>query len=514
MLLLIWGIIVLVGGWIVVFVIVLNSIFQSRNNRDDVLSQILYYIQTLYVEEVDARRLADVAIRAMTDKLDIHSMMLEATQAQASVERAQGSSEAIGISYFFANDTVVVFRVAIGSAPRNAGILPGDRIMNINDIVVSGVNKNRREINELLRGQIGTPVDIKVERQGTPDLINFHFVRERTPILSVPAVYMVTDDIGYIRISTFSATTPADFRVALNELRAQGMEHLILDLINNRGGNEDAVLAVASQFLDRDKTIVYRKGRNRQTVHSSQSGGEMLTGRVVVLVNGRTASGSEILAGALQDWDRAVIVGQPTIGKGTGQRQASFPDGRIFQLTASRYYTPSGRSIEPVEQGADTLQFFTLRNSREVFSGGITLDYRVFNPAYLTPFFRSLTDNNVFTLTARNAVSDNATVLFYNYPDVETFRNNFYFSNHLMNSVQQTAEASGIEWNEAEIQQSRQHIERNVKSQMAQNLFGSSALFQIRNEGSSFFQAGLRIISDPELYENLLFGIETNSVAE
>ena len=513
---------------------------QFRSGAEGVqMERVLQLIRTLYVDEVDTQVLVEAAIRAMMNELDPYSSFQNAEETQAMNDPLRGAHSwyGIGISFNMPNDTLNVSEVISGGPAQQVGLLPGDRIISVNDTIVSGVQMNQQDVVSRLRGPRGVPVNIQVQRRGTPELLNFRIVRDRIPIFSIDAAYMVTDNIGYIRISRFAATTPQEFREAQRTLRAQGMEHLIVDVTHNGGGILQTAAEIGSEFLPANRLIVYTEGRTqpRMTLNSTR-GGDMLTGRVVVLVDEVSASASEILAGALQDWDRAVIVGRRTHGKGTVQRQIPLPDGSMIRLTVARYYTPTGRGVhrlydisdleaynqDPVNQllrseisieaFPDSLKFTTLVNNRVVFGGGgIVPDYFVpVDSIVATRLHLHLSGRGIILFTAIDEVDNNREELLRRFPNVAAFQNNFQVPTTMIDELKRRAADQNVEWNDEQFEQSRAFILTQIRSIMARQLYDSSAFFQIRNEEDEIFQEALRIISDPERYENLLRGIGSN----
>ena len=529
---------------LILIVVACNSAAQQFRSTPEAakLEQVLRHIQAFYVDEVDTEALVQAAIRAMLNELDQYSVFNTVEETREMNEAMQGTRTwyGIGISFNMATDTINIGEVISGGPAHQVGLLPGDRIISVNDTIVSGVQMNQQEVVGRLRGPRGVPVNIQVLRRGVPELLNFRIVRDRIPYFSIDASYMVTDDIGYIRISRFAATTPREFREAQQALKAQGMQHLILDLTDNTGGILQVAPEIAGEFLEANRLVVYMEGRAQPRImlHSTR-GGNMLEGRVVVLVNESSASASEILAGALQDWDRAVIVGRRTFGKGTVQRQIPLPDESMIRLTIARYYTPIGRSVQrlydignlaaynqdPVNlllrgefidneeaQFPDSLKFTTLVNQRTVFGGGgITPDY--FVPRDMTEairLHRELRSRGTILFTAVDEVDSNREELMRRFPDATAFQNNFRVPASMVNELRSRIESENVEWCDEEFAQSSDFIFRELRTIMARQLYDSSASTQIWNEGNNIFQEGLRIISDPERHENLLRGIGSN----
>lgn len=305
--------------------IVLGTLFltgcvyaQFRPSPEGVkLERTLQLIQGLYVDDVDASGLTEAAIRGMLKELDPHSTYLNKEEVKAMNEPLQGNFDGIGISFNMLTDTLYVMEVISGGPSQKVGIMPGDKIIYVNDTLIAGVKKNNQDVVSMLRGPKGTEVNVKVLRRGVPELMPFRIVRDRIPITSIDASYMVADDIGYIRLSRFGITSGDEFRQAEQELRAQGMDHLILDLTDNGGGILQTANDIVDEFLGDGKLIVYTEGKNQPRYTMNATGDDELKGgKLVILVNEASASASEILAGAIQDWDRGVIVGRRTFGKG------------------------------------------------------------------------------------------------------------------------------------------------------------------------------------------------------
>ena len=522
--------------------IVLGTLFlngcvyaQFRPSSEGVkLERTLQLIQSLYVDDVDTQGLTEAAIRGMLKELDPHSTYLNKEEVKAMNEPLQGNFEGIGISFNMLTDTLYVMEVISGGPSQKVGIMPGDKILYVNDTIIAGVKKNNQDIVSMLRGPKGTEVNVKVLRRGVPELMVFRIVRDRIPITSIDASYIVADDIGYIRLSRFGITSGDEFRQAEQTLRTQGMKHLILDLTGNGGGILQTANDIVDEFLEGDKLIVYTEGKNQPRYTMNATGGDELKGgKLVILVNEASASASEILAGAIQDWDRGVIVGRRTFGKGLVQRQLPLPDGTMIRLTVARYYTPSGRSIQkPYENGdqdaynqdfvnrynhgelfqadsihfPDSLKYTTLVNKRTVYGGGgIMPDYFVpIDTTAGTMLHARLNGMNVLERAAISEVDNHRQKLLQKYPDINSFNANYWVTEAMTPKLKKLAADDKIEWNEEQFASSRPLIFVQLKALIARDLYDSSAFFRIINEENDIFMEGLKIIRDDERYNDLL----------
>jgi carboxyl-terminal processing protease len=327
----------------------------SIRSRNDKLNSILNIIESSYVDSVNRNDLVETAIPAMLKKLDPHSVYIPAKDLARANEPIQGNFEGIGISFSLLTDTILVISTIPGGPSEKLGLLPGDKILYVNDSLVAGRNIGEEKVMGLLKGPRGTIVKVKILRKGSKELIPFEITRDKIPMYSVDVDYMVNDNTGYLRINNFSMTTFDDFMKAFRDLKSKGMTKLILDLRGNSGGIMEAAIDIANQFLKEGQLIVYTKGRTQPRSEAKATGkGEFETGDLVVLIDEWSASASEILAGAIQDNDRGTIIGRRSFGKGLVQEPIPFADGSGMRLTIARYYTPTGRSIQkPYNNGFD-----------------------------------------------------------------------------------------------------------------------------------------------------------------
>lgn len=497
-------------------------------------------VKNLYIDDVDADKLTEAAIRGMIAELDPHSSYLDKEEVRAMNEPLEGNFDGIGISFNMMTDTLYVMEVISGGPSQKVGLQPGDKIIYVNDTLIAGQKLNNQEVIKKLRGKKGTAVNVKVKRNGAKQLIPFRIIRDKIPIYSIDASYMVNNEVGYIRLSRFGMTSADEFRTAEQKLKALGMKDLILDLTGNGGGILQIANEIIDEFLGNNKLVVYTEGKNqpRMTLNAT-SKGELEQGKLVVLVDEASASASEILAGAVQDWDRGVVVGRRSFGKGLVQRQFPLPDGSMIRLTVSKYFTPSGRSIQkPFESGKladynkdfynryqhgemfnadsihfpDSLQYKTLVNKRTVYGGGgIMPDYFVpIDTTAGTTLHAHINAKGITNRMALSQVDNNRKQLLKKYPSSDDFIQKFELPAEMDNLIKQAALSDEIEWNEEEYAKSATRIKLQIKALMARDLYDSTALYKLINTDNDIFATGVDIITNPTRYSNLLKGIGSN----
>ncbi len=489
------------------------------------LTSLLYHIEKSYVDSVEINRVTEDAIRSLLAELDPHSAYISAEDVARANEGLEGNFEGIGIQFNIIHDTVTVVSPIAGGPSESLGILPGDQIIEVDGEVFSGEGVTNHKVTSTLRGPKDSKVVLGIKRRGTPDLLTFEVIRDEIPIFSLDAAYMATDKIGYIKLNRFSRTTVPEFQEALEKLKAQGMEDLILDLQGNGGGLLQSSINLADEFLEPGKLIVYTEGRSypRREAKASSVGG-FETGRLVVLINEGSASASEIVAGAVQDWDRGLIVGRRSFGKGLVQRPIHLPDGSLVRLTTQKYYTPSGRSIQkPYDDGLeayyqerykrfesgelysldslelpDSLKYFTNKKRTVYGGGGILPDVFV---ALDTSQNSTLNSNlirqghlNTFAISYTNQHRE---ALNKKYPTVESYIEGFGMDAVIEELKEYTlVEDPDFEWDEEEFIHSKPMIEGRLKALIARNLWDISAYYQVFNPYWQTYHKALDILKD------------------
>lgn len=482
-------------------------------------------VKNLYVEEVDEQKLVEDAIRGMLEKLDPHSSYTTPKETKAMTEPLNGSFEGIGVQFNMVEDTLIVIQPVINGPSEKVGIVAGDRIVMVNDTAIAGVKMTKEEIMRRLRGPKGTIADLRVVRQGIKDQLTFKVKRDKIPVHSIDATYMLRPGIGYIRIGNFSATTYQEFLKSMEELYAQGMHDLVLDLQENGGGYLQAAADLANEFLDEGDLIVYTEGRrNPRREYKADGTGGFRKGRVVVLVDQYTASAAEIVTGAIQDQDRGLVVGRRTYGKGLVQRPIDLPDGSMIRLTIAHYYTPSGRCIQkPYEKGdkksyerdilnrlnsgeltsadsvhfADSLKFSTLKKHRTVYGGGgIMPDYFIpLDTTKYTKYHRELAAKSIIIQQNLRYVDQNRKALKRQYADFEAFKTQYEVPQSFIDMVMKEGEKQGVKpQDEAEVEHTLPYLRLQLKALVARDLWDMSEYFSVINEDSEAIKKALELL--------------------
>ncbi|MCB0772205.1 MAG: PDZ domain-containing protein [Flavobacteriales bacterium] len=494
------------------------------------LQALLYQIDNMYVDSVDDNKLVDKAIVSMLAELDPHSVYIPKEDLEQVNEPLKGNFEGVGIQFNIVRDTIYVVDAIAGGPSERVGIRAGDRVVSVNDSTVAGTGVKNADVIKLLRGPKGTKVNVGVIRQGETDLLDFTITRDKIPIYSIEASYMAAPGVGYIKVSRFGATTTKELTEKLDELKKQGMKDLILDLQGNGGGYLRSAIEMADQFLDDRKLIVYTEGRAtpREDTYATDAG-SFPKGHLVVMIDEGSASASEIVTGAMQDWDRAVVVGRRSFGKGLVQRPVMLPDGSAVRLTVSRYYTPSGRCIqksyadgleayrhdriERLHDGEltnadsihvrDTVKYYT-NNKRVVYGGGGIIP-DVFVPIDTTlssAWFGQLVRKGITNTTALNYVDRNRSKLTRQYRTVDDFIAGFTVEADLEDLLQTQAMEAKIEPDSAGMARSKPLVDLRLKALIARDLWDTSAYWKVINSNNPVdrsYDEALKVVQDPAL---------------
>lgn len=484
-------------------------------------------INNYYVDSVDTEKLVEDAIRGMIEKLDPHSAYSTAEQTKRLNEPLQGSFDGIGIQFNILDDTLMVIQTITGGPSEKAGVMAGDRIISVGDTAIAGVKMPQEDIMKRLRGPRGTKAHLGIVREGIDETIYIDVIRDKIPLNSVDAAFMVTPHTGLIRFSNFAATTYDEVVEAIRKLKAQGMRNLILDVTQNGGGFLQAAAEIASELLPKDDLIVYTQGRAIQPQSFLSRGGSAFQdGKVIVLVDEYSASAAEILAGAIQDQDRGLVVGRRTFGKGLVQRPVDLPDGSMIRLTIAKYYTPSGRCIQkPYEKGKqqeyrmdvinrfnhgeltnadsihfpDSLRFQTLKKGRTVYGGGgIMPDYFVpLDTTKNTSLYRQIVAKRILVDANLRYLAKHRNELKQKFPTFEDFRRNYKVSDDLIaNILAEAKKALKDKYPKDEEQKTTELLRNMLRALAARDLWDMNEYFAIIYEDDDIVNKAIQLMEE------------------
>ncbi|MCQ2064554.1 MAG: S41 family peptidase [Bacteroidaceae bacterium] len=487
-----------------------RAVQQQRQTVGDQLQKLLVAesaISSLYVDETDESSLVENAIIGMLKDLDPHSTYLTPEENDKSNETLTGSFDGIGVQFNMIEDTLLIIQPIADGPSEKAGIMAGDRIVSVNDTAIAGVRMSQENIMKRLRGPKGTHVKLGVVRRGVRDVIEFNVVRDNIPVNTVDAWYMMNPTTGYIKVSSFGATTVDEFEEKLSDLQSRGATSLVLDLQGNGGGLLMAAVGIANEFLKRDQLVVYTEGRRSpKSGYLADGRGRFRDGRLVVLIDEYSASASEIVSGALQDWDRATIIGRRSFGKGLVQRPVEFHDGSLIRLTVAKYFTPVGRCIQKpygkdVDYGEDilerlhhgeltnadsihfpdSLKYSTMVSHRTVYGGGGIMP-DIFVPLDTTrtnQYYRDVTAKNVTLQTAFQYTEKNRRQLQRRYPDFESFNAQFECGKDVMDMFLAKAKDLKVEYREDQYKHCLDIFKVQLKAMIARNVWGLNGYYRI-----------------------------------
>lgn len=505
----------------------LPSLAQQRSSNDpnrQKFDDVLNLIDDKYVEKPDFEKLIDKAIVGLVEELDPHSEYMTAEEYKRMNEPLQGNFEGIGVQFNIIKDTITVISSISGGPSERLGIRSGDKIVEIEDTIVAGIGFSNNDVIKRLRGDKGTKVTIKIMRRGVSDLISYTITRDKIPIYSVDAGYLLKDDIGYIRINRFAQSTMDEFHTALNELETKGVKSLVLDLRGNSGGYLNTAIDLADEFLGSNMLIVYTEGATSSRIdHNATSRGRFQKGKLVVLIDEGSASASEIVSGAVQDHDRGLVIGRRSFGKGLVQRPFRLRDGSTLKLTTARYHTPSGRCIQrPYDGGQDEYRKENLRrqehgelftadsihfdesekyfttNKRVVYGGGGIMP-DIFIPVDTTEnseYLRDLLRKGLFYSYVNEYVDTKRDSLKALYPDFEALNRGFNVGGAFLDEFLAYGEQEGVEVDGEGLVTSGKIIRLRLKALLARTLWGTEEFYRVFNSDDKAILSAIEAIED------------------
>lgn len=516
---------------IILFFFALGSKAQNFDQEAYKFTRMLGLIDNFYVDTVNKPQLVEEAIVTMLKELDPHSVYISKEEVKRMSEGLEGNFEGVGIQFNILNDTLMVVSPIPGGPSEKLGIRAGDRIVIIDGDTVAGVGLQNSTVVKKLRGNKGTLVTVQIVRHGEKGLLEFEIIRDKIPIYSLDAAYLATPTTAYVKLNRFSATTMDEFHKAIDSLDRYHFENLILDLRGNGGGYLKTAIELADEFLEDHQLVVYTEGIHQpKQTYNSTSSGRFNKGRVVVLVDEGSASASEIVSGAIQDWDRGLIIGRKTFGKGLVQRPFDLPDGSMVRLTVARYYTPTGRCIQKnYEDGLeayasdimnrynngeltnadsihfpDSLQYKTLIEKRIVHGGGgimpdvfIPLDTTLF-----TEYYRKMSRKGIIYQYVVEFMDKNRDSLNVIYPNFKMFDKGFKVTDQIFEIIKQNAKAKNITpKDDEEFNKTKSDIDLLVRALLARDLWNTNEFYQVINKTDEGVKKAISIISDKKEYQ-------------
>ncbi len=483
-------------------------------------NEVLNLIDQAYVDTVNMDELEEKTLNELLSNLDPHSVYIPAKDLQQANEQLEGNFEGIGVEFNILNDTIMVVSAINGGPSQELGIQAGDRIIAVDTLNVAGVGIKNEQVFKLLRGEKNSKVKVTIFRPDTHKKIPFTITRNTIPIHSVDVNMMLDDETGYIKISRFAANTHEEFTKALNQLKLQGLQNLVLDLRDNPGGYLTAATEICDEFLDDNKMIVYTQGRMQpKSEYTAERDGLFEKGKLIVLIDEGSASASEIVSGAIQDWDRGIIVGRRSFGKGLVQEPFELKDGSAIRLTIARYYTPSGRCIQkPYDIGYDAYEeeiyhrfkdgeledsskikhdttIYRTANGRVVYSkGGIMPDVFVsIDTSYRNNYTTEVLSAGLLRQFTYTYVDEHRNEL-KKYSDVVQF--NKQFNADLFTQFTSYTTAKGIEATDLEKQKARLFISRQLKALIARQLWHDNGYYTVMNSYDHTIERALNALKD------------------
>lgn len=512
-----------------------NKAGEKNNMQSSVqkLSAMYYLINNFYVDTANFEDITEEAIVSILKKLDPHSAYISKEDVEKTNEPLVGSFEGIGVSFQIFQDTILVISPVPGGPSDKVGILAGDKIVKIDGEDAFGEKVDNKYVADHLRGEKGTKVTLGIKRGRSDELIDFDVVRDKIPLNSIDAAFMLSKNVGYIKLDRFAQTSMKEFEESMKKLKSQKMKSLVLDLRGNTGGFLNIAAELSNVFLEKDMTIVFTEGdKSRKQYFKTDRKGSFTDGKLVVLIDEGSASASEIVSGAVQDWDRGVLIGRRTFGKGLVQRPFNLPDGSMVRLTTARYYTPTGRCIQrSYEKGSedyynemtkrmkhgefynvdsiqfpDSLKYSTLNSGRTVYGGGGIMP-DIFIPVdttFTTKLYTDLIRKGIFNRFTVDYVMKNRKTLLDIYHDFDDFNSKFVVTDSMIQEFRKLAEEEGVEWNEEQYQRSEPMIKLQLKALIARNEWDMEKYYQVVIKEDHMVNAALDILDNNSKYKKIL----------
>lgn len=525
-------------SFLMILHISLNAQSQPRDSKDmqqslQKLSTMYYLINNFYVDTADLGSLTEEAIVAILKELDPHSAYISKEDVEKANEPLVGSFEGIGVTFQIFQDTILVISPVPGGPSDRVGIMAGDKIVTIDGEDAFGKKVNNDYVAKHLRGEKGTKVTLGIKRGKSDELIDYEVIRDKIPLNSIEAAFMLDKNVGYIKLDRFAQTSNTEFEESLAKLKAQKMKSLILDLRGNTGGYLNIAAELSNQFLKKDMTIVYTEGdKSPKQIFNTDKNGKFTDGKLIILIDEGSASASEIVSGAVQDWDRGILIGRRSFGKGLVQRPFNLPDGSQVRLTTARYYTPTGRCIQrSYEKGSedyynemtkrmkhgefyhsdsiqfpDSLKYSTLLSGRTVYGGGGIMP-DIFMPVdttFATKLYTDLIRKGIFNRFTVDYVMKNRELISNEYSNFENFYKQFEVTDEMISDFRSLAEEEGVEWNDEQFQRSEPMIKLQLKALIARNEWSQSEYYRVVMNEDKVIKKAVEILNDSNQYRKIL----------
>ncbi len=505
--------------------------FQSQAIK---FGRVLRLVDAFYVDTVNMNKLTENAIVDLLARLDPHSVYITKSEVEEMNQPLEGNFEGIGISFNIIQDTLIVMTTIPGGPSEKVGLHPGDRIIRVDTKNIASIGIKTQDVFGLLRGNKGTTVNLKVVRRGEPAPLDFTIIRDKIPIYSLDAAFHLDKETAFIKLNRFSATTIEEYKTAVKKMEKEGkIKNMILDLRGNGGGYLGAAYELANQFLEADKLIVYTEGTHSpRKDYRSKTNGDFLKGNLVILIDEGTASASEIVSGAIQDWDRGVLIGRRSFGKGLVQQPFALNDGSMIRLTTAHYYTPAGRNIQKpykddlenyrndyakrYERGelfnkdsipnTDSLMTRTLVTKRPVYGGGgIVPDIFVpLDTSIHYKYFNILIRKNIFFPYVISYIDRHRKELLAKYPNFQLFIDNFIVSPSVLDDLMALGEKSGVKKDKESMKALQDVIFRQIRALISRDLYDSGDYYRIMIEDDPEVKKAVELLSDPKAYARYL----------